>query len=307
MKEERIVSARDIFCMGMQSIQQRWKGNQASVDHSAWFHPLNHLSNNGEGRGRGRNPRRRRGCDTSLRAKLLPLLRGTCLRRSTDRRTSSFRRIQRIQSALEQKKKNGSSCIGSARFLLGARKTIDRSRSAAFRTPRSALVFCLRRRFLSRPSRTRDGVRVERFFERRRRSRRGRLDRHPRRLSMLALQLHLPREGRSRRAPVSRPRRAPLRDGSFNRRFRRLTSSAMGRHRSSDTHDIDLKRIFTEICDDLYDRMKLVNFVRSQAARGKAIRNEQLLSKVGVSFGSHRFDVWMERTYVHPFPIEIST
>lgn len=148
-----------------------------------------------------------------------------------------------------------------------------------------------RRRFRRWSSQSRDGVRVERFLERRRRGRRGRLDRQPRRLSMLALQLHLRRERSTRRAPVSQPRRATLLDGSLNRRFRRLTSRATGRHRSLDTHDIDLKRIFTEICDDFYDRMKLVNYVRSEAAQGKAIRTEQLLSKVSVPFGSHRFDV----------------
>lgn len=49
---------------------------------------------------------------------------------------------------------------------------------------------------------------------------------------------------------------------------------------SDDGHELDLRQVFATCCEGLYDRMRVVNYVRQQAADGCDVQTQQLLPPV---------------------------
>mmetsp|Transcript_10203 Transcript_10203/g.62214 ORF Transcript_10203/g.62214 Transcript_10203/m.62214 type:complete len:565 (+) Transcript_10203:2826-4520(+) len=58
-------------------------------------------------------------------------------------------------------------------------------------------------------------------------------------------------------------------------------------------HELDLRQVFATCCEGLYDRMRVVNYVRQQAAHGCDVQTQQLLPPHDLK--------WKQDAYLRPF------
>lgn len=71
------------------------------------------------------------------------------------------------------------------------------------------------------------------------------------------------------------------RDDVRRRHGARMRPPADRSCRTSDArHELDLRQVFATCCEGLYDRMRVVNYVRQQAAQGNDVQTQQLLPPV---------------------------